>query len=83
MEIFVTRQSQRVLRDALELTPTDRAELVERILASFELSGRKEVDAAWAQKAEARIDAYERGEIEATTAEEVFSRIDRLAGKSA
>lgn len=69
----MTPQSQRVLQDALELTPTDRAELVEQILASFEFPARKEIDAAWAQEAESRIDAYERGEIGTTPAEEVLA----------
>jgi len=39
---------------------------------------RQEIDAAWAKEAEGRIDAYERGEIEAAPAEEVFNEIDRL-----
>ena len=59
----MTPQSEQVLRDALELAPTDRAELVEQILASFEFPARKDIDAAWAQEAEDRIDAYERGQI--------------------
>lgn len=73
----MTPQSERVLRDALALTPTDRAELVEQILASFEFPPRKDIDAAWAREAEARIDAYERGEIKTVPAEEVFREIDR------
>ena len=75
----MTPQSEKVLRDALELTPTDRAELVEQILASFEFPARKDIDAAWAREAEARIDAYERGEIKTAPAEEVFNEIDRQA----
>ena len=75
----MTPQSERILRDALELPPIDRAELVEQILASFEFPARKDVDAAWAREAEARIDAYERGEIETTSADQVFDEIDRQA----
>ena len=75
----MTPQSERVLREALELTPTDRAELVEQILASFDFPARKEIDAAWAREAEARIDAYERGEIDTVPAEDVFKEINRQA----
>jgi len=75
----MTPQSEQVLRDALELAPTDRAELVEQILASFEFPARKDIDATWAREAEARIDAYERGKIKTAPAEEVFSEIDRQA----
>ena len=75
----MTPQSEQVLRDALALTPTERAELVEQILASFEFPARKAIDAAWAREAEARIDAYERGEIKTVPADDVFNEIDRQA----
>jgi hypothetical protein len=42
----MTPQSQQILREALDLPPVDRAELVEQILASFEFPARQEIDAA-------------------------------------
>ena len=75
----MTPQSRQVLRDALGLPPIDRAELVEQILASFEFPARQDVDAAWAQEAEDRIDAYERAEFGSSSAKEVFKDIDRQA----
>lgn len=51
--------------------------LVEEILSSFDFPSRQEVDALWAKEAEDRIDAYDRGEIRSTPAQEVFDRIDR------
>jgi putative addiction module component (TIGR02574 family) len=77
----MTPQSKQVLRDALDLPPVDRAELVEQILASFEFPARREIDAAWAQEVEERLDAYERGEIGTSPASEVFKDIDRQAGQ--
>ena len=65
----MTLQSQKILQEALGLTPVERAELVEQILASFEFPARKDIDAAWAKEAEERIDAYERGEIGTTSSE--------------
>ena len=73
----MTVQSQEVLREALDLPPLERAELVEQILASFDFPARKKIDALWAKKVEDRIDAYERGDIGAVPAKDVFDRIDR------
>jgi len=73
----MTSQSKRVLDEALLLPPTERAALVEELLSSFDFPSREEVDAFWAKEAEERIDAYERGELGATPAREVFEQIDR------
>lgn len=73
----MTVQAQQVLKDVLDLTPIERAELVEQILTSFEFSNRKEIDEAWAREAEDRIEAFERGELKTVSAEEVFDRINK------
>jgi putative addiction module component (TIGR02574 family) len=70
-------QADRVLLDALKLSPVERAELIEKRLASFSFPDRKAIDELWAAEAEDRIDAYERGEIKSKTAAEVFARIER------
>jgi putative addiction module component (TIGR02574 family) len=70
-------QADRVLLDALKLSPVERAELIEKLLASFSFPDRKAIDELWATEAEDRIDAYERGEIKSKTAAEVFARIER------
>jgi putative addiction module component (TIGR02574 family) len=76
---MMTPQSQKILHEALDLSPIDRAELIELILASFEFPARQEIDAAWAQETEDRIDAYERGEIGSSPANKVFKDIDQQA----
>ncbi len=73
----MTAQSQEVLREALDLPPIERAELVEQILASFDFPARKEIDALWAKEVEDRIDAYERGDIGTVPAKDVFDKIGR------
>jgi len=70
-------ESQQILEGALMLPPTERAELVERLLQSFEFPARKEIDEAWAQEVENRIDAYDRGELKSVSAADVFEEIDR------
>jgi len=66
-----------ILEEALKLSPVERAELVESLLSSFEFRSRKTIDALWAQEAEDRIDAFERGEMAAIPAEQVFAEIDK------
>ena len=53
-------QADQVLLDALKLS---RAELIEKLLASFSFPDRKSNDELWATEAEDRIDAYGRGDI--------------------
>jgi len=53
-------RSKEVLADALNLSPVERAELVEEILSSFDFPARREIDALWAREAEDRLDAYDR-----------------------
>ena len=73
----MSTQTQEVLRDALTLSPMERAELVEKILASFSFPERQGIDELWAAEVEDRIDAYESGELESRPAAEVFARIER------
>jgi putative addiction module component (TIGR02574 family) len=70
-------QADRILLDALELSPLERAELIEKLLASFSFPERKVIDERWAAEAEDRIDAYERGETKSKPASEIFARINR------
>ena len=76
----MSRQSEKVLEEALSLPPIERAEIVERLLSSFEFSERKAVDELWAKEAESRVDAYERGEISAVPAKDVFEKIEQRKG---
>jgi putative addiction module component (TIGR02574 family) len=65
--------AEKLIQQALDLPADERAEVAERLLSSLEpLSA---IDHLWAQEAEDRIDAYERGEIEAIPAEDVFNAI--------
>ena len=73
---MAARKNQ-VLQDALDLAPTDRAELVEQILQSFDFPDREQVDALWAKEAEDRIDAYDKGRISPRPANRVFDRINQ------
>lgn len=73
----MTESTENILAKALELSPIERAELIEELLSSFEFPSRKAIDELWAKEAEDRIDAYERGEMTATPAKDVFDKISR------
>jgi putative addiction module component (TIGR02574 family) len=57
---------------ALQLTPAERARLAERLLLSLEQDD--EILAAWGEEAERRAGAFERGEINGGTLDEVLAR---------
>lgn len=71
----MSASSEQILKEALALAPQERAELVERLLATFHSVPDPHLDELWAREAEDRLDAYERGELKAVPAEEVFDRI--------
>lgn len=73
----MSAQGKHVLAEALELPPVERAELVEEILSSFDFPLRPEVDALWAREAEARLDAYARGDLKAIPADGVFKELSK------
>ncbi len=71
------KHSKEILAEALDLSPVERAELVENLLTSFEFQSREKTDALWADEAEDRIDAFERGEMAAIPARDVFREIEK------
>jgi putative addiction module component (TIGR02574 family) len=73
----MSKVGEQIFAEALKLSPVERAELVENLLTSFEFPSRKIIDDLWVQEVESRIDAFERGEIMAIPAEEVFLKIEK------
>ncbi|OIO68394.1 MAG: hypothetical protein AUJ57_10245 [Zetaproteobacteria bacterium CG1_02_53_45] len=64
---------ENILKDALSLEAASRIELVDELLASLDQPD-KVLDAFWAEEAESRIDAYDRGEITSLSVHEVMAR---------
>ena len=67
--------SNQILQQALALPLEERAELIDRLLATFEMPPDPELDRRWANEAHDRLDAYDRGEIQAVNAEEVLDEL--------
>ena len=60
-------------KQALDLDPLERIKLVEQLLQSLDKPDA-EINELWAREADSRIEAYERGEIDAIPAEQVFQK---------
>ena len=63
----------------LALSQEDRARLAEVLLASLDPEPQSEVEAAWEVEIERRLAAYDRGEVQAIDAEEVFAKAELIA----
>jgi putative addiction module component (TIGR02574 family) len=57
----------------------ERERLVDELLASLNEPATTELDAAWSAEVERRVAAYDRGEIHAVSANEVFAKARALA----
>ena len=68
----MSKNGAQVLENALALPPDERAELADRLLSSLDTKRQRKIDELWAEEAEDRIDAYERGEISAVSVKEAF-----------
>jgi putative addiction module component (TIGR02574 family) len=64
---------QAIVEEAEHLSASDRADLVERLLATLDRPD-PEIDRAWAEECERRLDSYLRGETTALDAEEVLAK---------
>jgi putative addiction module component (TIGR02574 family) len=61
------------------LTPQDRERLVDQLLESLNEPAAAQLDAAWEAEIQRRLAEYDRGEVVAIDAEEVFAKARRLA----
>jgi putative addiction module component (TIGR02574 family) len=69
----MTDATKSLSRQARQLTPAERLELVGDLLASLD-EGDPKLDALWAKEAEDRLAAYRRGEIKAVPLQEVLAK---------
>lgn len=65
--------TNKILKEALTLTPAQKAELIDKLLSTLDEPDR-EIEELWAKEAESRIDAYEQGKMKAVTLETVLKK---------
>jgi putative addiction module component (TIGR02574 family) len=65
-------------RQVQALTPEERARLAEVLLESLRDAPIAEIETAWNHEIEQRVAAYDRGELQTFSAEDVFAEARRL-----
>jgi putative addiction module component (TIGR02574 family) len=73
--------SEEILQQLLSLPVETRAALAEKLLESLDPPDERN-NRLWAEEAERRVEAYERGEMKAIPGEEVFARLRAKFPKS-
>ena len=73
----MTMASEKLTKAALALPARTRAKLAQKLLASLDDLRQPEIDALWAEEAEDRITAFERGKIRAVPGEQAFRCLKR------
>lgn len=72
----MTTSAESVLNQALKLSVSDRAALVENLILSLDKPDPS-LDAQWLKEAEDRLAAYRTGELTAVDAEQVFADLGK------
>lgn len=72
-------RSAELLDEILMLPPQERAQLADRILDSLSSKNVRAIEQMCADEAEARLAAYERGEIAALSGEEAIAWLNEQA----
>lgn len=67
--------SDKIMDEVLSLPADVRIILVEKLLASLNLPTQSEIDRAWAEEAERRVDQIDQGEVELIPGENVFAKL--------
>ena len=62
-----------------QLPREEREQLVDELLASLNEPAVAALDAAWAAEVERRLSAYDRGEVQALAADDVFAKARAIA----
>jgi len=62
-----------LFKEASGLSPFEKAQLIDRLISSLDQPD-KGIDELWAQEAESRIDAYDRGDLKAVSLDKVLKK---------
>ena len=68
-------RAESVLAEALKLSDDERIELAEHLVSSVGAERDGEIDKAWGDEAQRRLEAYKQGRVQAAPYEEVMRSI--------
>lgn len=71
----MTQKSQVVLEEALKLSPNERAEVDEQLIASLDEMPDADVEQAWQEAVQRRLQQVERGEVELIDSDTVMAEL--------
>jgi len=81
MEVLMTAATTKLEEKLLSLPCEDRIYLVEKLLRSLNSPSREEIDKAWAEESEKRIDELETGKVKTIPGEQAFQKIRKRIKK--
>jgi putative addiction module component (TIGR02574 family) len=62
-------------KKALELSVVEKVHLIDALWSSLDSSEQKEIDRAWVQESQIRLNAYYAGDLAATDGEDVLATV--------
>ena len=77
----MTPATNKLEEKLLSLPLEERIYLIEKLLKSLNSPNREEIDKAWADEAERRLDELESGKVQGIPAEQVFNEIRKRLKK--
>jgi putative addiction module component (TIGR02574 family) len=77
----MTEATAKLVDQLLSLPCEDRIYLLDRLIESLNAPSREEIDRAWAEEAERRLDELDSGKAKAIPGEQVFANIRKRLGK--
>jgi len=77
----MTAATTKLADKLLSLPCEDRIYLVDRLLKSLNAPSKEEVDKAWAEESERRIDELESGKVQTIPGEQIFREIRKRLKK--
>ncbi len=74
----MTATTKEIYKNAIQLNPIDRAELIEKLFASFNGNSDKPIENNIKKELKSRVSAYDNGKITSDSMENVFERLSKL-----
>ncbi|MDP1947277.1 MAG: addiction module protein [Nitrospirota bacterium] len=71
----MTDKTQAIVEQALKLSPTERADVAEQLLASLDEALDSDVEKAWQEEIQRRRQQVERGEVELIDSDTVMAEL--------
>lgn len=73
----MTDKTQAIVEQALKLSPTERADVAEQLLASLDEALDSDVEKAWQEEIQRRLQQVEHGEVELMDSDTVMAELRR------